>query len=87
MFNFLKRRQKRKAAIQAAVQHFDPGASKQVARRMSAVIAEPDGGYVVRVCYGNTIPPHRAWFIVGPDSFIAPLTFDEVRQYGEREWR
>jgi hypothetical protein len=74
----------RRAAIKMAVVYFEKTKMLKAHRRNSKVIAEEDGGYTVRVCYGHTKLPRRAWIIVNvPKSTIKEVSFNSVRQYGE----
>ena len=54
---------------------------------MARVIADDDQGYVVRLCYGDTIPPRRAYLRVDSEGNISEMELAEVRKYGERPWR
>lgn len=45
---------------------------------------------IVRVCFGDTMPPRRSWFLipVEPDAPVRELTYDEVVPMGESTaWR
>jgi hypothetical protein len=74
----------RRAAISMAVMYFEKTKMLKAHRRISKVIAEEDGGYIVRVCFGHTKPRRRAWITVNvPKSTIKEVSFNSVRQYGE----
>src|SRR5262249_14454723 len=81
------RRQKR-AAIEAAVRHFDATTGRKALPRISSVIGELNGDLVVRVCHGQQKPPGRAWYLVSKDNVVlSELSFEEVVQLGECYWR
>ena len=56
---------------------------------MTVVVASDDDRFIVRVCFGTTLPPQRAWFAVARrDLATTPLTFDEVKEvYDVPIWR
>jgi hypothetical protein len=56
---------------------------------MTVVVASDDDRLIVRVCFGTTRPPQRAWFAVArEDLATTPLTFDEVKEvYNVPIWR
>lgn len=71
---WLEARRQRKAAIAAAVRHFEAATGARALRSMSWVIGCEPRGAVVRVCAeGHVKPPRRTWYVVG--------------QFGERAWR
>ena len=80
-------RAQRRAAIAAAVKHFEIAGGKAV-RGMCEVIGDTERGSVVRVSFGNTRPPNRIWYVVGPSGTVtAELSWTEAEQLGERPWR
>jgi hypothetical protein len=88
LVDWFRRFRDRRAAIKMAVMYFEKTKILKAHSRISKVIAEEDGGYIVRVCYGHKKPPHRAWFNVNvPKSTIEEVSFGSVRQYGERPRR
>ncbi|WP_218932181.1 hypothetical protein [Adhaeretor mobilis] len=54
---------------------------------MAKVIATTDDGFIVRLCFGHTKPPSRAYFKIHESGAVDELEFEQVRQYGERPWR
>jgi hypothetical protein len=57
---------------------------------MMWVVRADERETVIRVCFGDTRPPHRSWFLV-PSELGAPvreLSYDEVVPMGESTaWR
>lgn len=81
-------RRRKRSAVEAAVRHFGAATGKQARSGISGVIGEREGNLVVRVCYGNTKPPGRAWYLIAPDGAIAgELSFEEAQGFGERRWK
>jgi len=74
-------------AAARAVEYFESQKSKQAWRNLCRVIHRDAYHRVVRVCYGKTKPPQRAFFSVPDRGEIVELEFEDVRQYGERPWR
>lgn len=78
------RLRQRRSATSMAVEYFEKTKMLKAHKRISKVIAEDDGGYIVRVCFGHTKPPGRARITVNvPKSTIKEVPFNSVRQYGE----
>ena len=85
LVDWFRRFRDRRAAIKLAVTYFEKTKMLTAHPRISKVIADEDGDYIVRVCYGHKKPPHRAWINVNvPKSTIKEVSFGSVRQYGER---
>jgi hypothetical protein len=81
---WIQRFRSRRSAITMAVEFFEKTKMRRAHRKNSKVIAEEDGGYIVRVCYGDTRVPRRAWITVNvPKSTIKEISFNSVRRYGE----
>lgn len=74
-------------AIRRAREHFVEQYGKDDHRSWARVIAAVDGGFVLRLCYGHTKPPRRAYFRIDGDGNVSEMEFAEVRKYGERPWR
>lgn len=75
------------AAIQSAVRHVRRKYEASVWRSWCCVLGEDDRGVVVRVCYGQLVPPHRKWVIVGADGgIVGELLGFEVERFDEPEW-
>ena len=92
MFGFfskwLQHRCGQRSAVEAAVRHFDATTGKHAHPGISGVIGEREGNFVVRICYGNTKPPGRTWYVVGSDgSVIEELSFEEAKRFDEKLWR
>ena len=86
--NLLRRFRDQRAAIDTAATYFEKTKMLTAHRITTKVVAEDDGGYVVRICYGHTKPLLQAWIIVNIlKSTIKELSFHSVRQYGERQKR
>jgi hypothetical protein len=57
---------------------------------MTWIVRSDAGETVVRVCFGDTRPPHRSWFLVPlePDAPVRELSYDDVVPMGESKvWR
>ena len=77
-----------RSAIKKAVAYFHETNGLAVHSGLSKVIGVSEYGYVVRLCYGDGIPPRRAWFVVVSDELgIAELTFDQAKEFGEKSDR
>ena len=78
-----------RAAISAAVTAFRLNSDERPSKSMTVVVASDDDRLIVRVCFGTTRPPRRAWFAVAlRDLATTPLTFDEVKEvYDVPIWR
>ena len=86
--NSRERRDRHQAAVAAALEHFEATTGQVAHRSGSDVIGEDARGVLVRVCYGSSRPPGRAWFAVGGDGSVnAELTYAEAAAFGERPWR
>lgn len=85
---YFAERRERQEAIAAARQYFEDATGSGSHRGLTSVIHADPSFMIVRVCYGRTKPPGRAWFRVArsPRS-IDELSFEDVTQYGERHWR
>lgn len=78
-------RKRKQTAVKAAISHFE--ATIGTRAHSGKVIGEKGGNFIVRVFYdhGKVKPLRRKWYLLGQhDSVIAELSFDEVRQFGER---
>jgi hypothetical protein len=85
---FFAGRREKAEAIGAAIRRFESAPDRSAHRGISSVLHSDELGFVVRVCYGHTRPPGRAWFRVSRGAAdVQELSFDEVRQYGEKPWR
>jgi hypothetical protein len=53
------------------------------------VLQSDDRRTIIRVCFGNTRPANRSWFLVPAhsDGEVRELTFEEVAPMGEVAWR
>lgn len=83
---WLAARAHRRAVVASAVRHFE-ATGRRAIRGMCVVISEEARGAVVRVCHGDTRPPSRSWFVVGPIGVVAELSWAEAERLGERPWR
>jgi hypothetical protein len=83
---FFRNRSKHLAAIGKAREYFQGNSSQEDHRSMARVIANTDDGLVVRLCFGLTKLPRRAYFKVYESGVIEELKFEQVRQFGERAW-
>jgi hypothetical protein len=79
-------RARRRERVAGAIRHFEVGGQRAI-RGMCAAIAEETRGTIVRVCYGDTRPPRRSWFLVGKDGDVTELSWSETERLGERPWR
>ena len=90
MFGALSRwltaRAERRAAVVLAVRHFE-AAGRRAHGGLCSVIGADARGLVVRVCHGDTKPPSRAWFMVGPGGVVTELGWAQAALLGERPWR
>ena len=85
---FFADRREKAAAVDAAIRRFESAPDHLAHRGISSVIHSDQFGFVVRVCYGQVIPPGRAWFrVLRGSTDVQELSFDEVTQYGENYWR
>jgi hypothetical protein len=86
---WLEAHRQRKAAVIAAVRHFEATTGAQALAGMSCFIGRDPRGAVDRICHGTQVkPPRRVWYVVGPDRrVVAELSFAEARQFGERGWK
>jgi hypothetical protein len=76
------------SVLEAAVAHFKRTDNSFVVRSMSGIWEEIDNGYVVRICYGNTRPPRRAWFFVSSDAkSVVRMSEEEAKPYNKGTWR
>jgi hypothetical protein len=76
---------RRREAAAVAIHCFEAHTGGRGDSRTTYVIHEAAAGFVVRVCYGDTRPPQRAWFWVSADfTTCRTLTFEEVAPLGER---
>jgi hypothetical protein len=83
-----ERRRHRKIALDAAVHHLEESRGVKVTPSAHKLLHHDEIGYIFRVAYGRTRPPHRAYFRVSNDTTnISQLSFDEVVQFGEKPWR
>jgi len=81
----LENRRQNREALRAAVRHFEETGRCDACPGISCVLHSDASSFIVRVYYGHTKPPHRVWFRVSRDlTRIQELSFDDVRQYGER---
>jgi hypothetical protein len=87
LYNYFAERRERQEAIAAARQYFEDATGSFSHRGLASVIHADPSSMIVRVCYGRTKPPGRAWFRVArsPRS-IEELAFEDVTKYGERPW-
>ena len=78
-----------RSAISAALAAFRMNSDERPSKSMTIVVASDDDRLIVRVCFGTTRPPGRAWFTVARRDLAAtPLTFDEVKEvYDVPIWR
>ena len=79
-----------KAAVERAFQYFTEvyGKKQRMSSHWNRVIGEEEGACIVRICYGHTLPPRRAFFRISPDlDNLEELPFRAVVKYGERSWR
>jgi hypothetical protein len=86
---WLDRRRRHRAAVAAAVRHFEATTGWEALPGISAVIGEDSRGTVVRVCHGDDVkPPRRVWSVVAASGAVAAeLTLAEAGRFGERPWR
>ena len=76
------------SVLEAAIAHFKTSDNRVVLRSMSGIWEETDNGYVVRICYGNTRPPRRAWFFVRSDAkSVVRMSDEEAKPYNQGTWR
>ena len=76
------------SVLEAAIAHFKTMDHSVVVRSMSTIWEETDNGYVVRICYGNTRPPRRAWFFVSSDAMsVVRMSEEEAKPYNQGTWR
>ena len=76
------------SVLEAAIALFKTTDNRVVLRSMSGIWEEADNGYVVRICYGNTRPPRRAWFLVSSDAkSVVRMSDEEAKPYNQGTWR
>lgn len=65
------------------------GASGRGTRGSTAIVHSTADETVVRVTFGATRPPRRAWFAVPAraDAPVRELSFEDVVPLGEKPWR
>lgn len=75
-------------AVEAAIAHLARTTGEQTHRGMCKVVADAPERSVVRLCYGMTRPPRRAWFAVSrtEEPAIRELTWEEAQALGEKPW-
>jgi hypothetical protein len=78
--DWLKRRRRHLQADLTAVRHFEKTTGNRSHWSMCCVLGEDERGSVVRVCYGRSKPPRRAWYAVN-DSSVVTLTFDDAARF------
>ncbi len=79
-------RARRRTLVVSAIREFET-AGRRAIRGMCSIIGEEARGTVVRVCYGDTRPPRRAWFVIGPDGSVAELPWAEAQRLDMCAWR
>ena len=85
---WLEQGRRKRSAVKAALHRFNTTTGKPAHPGMSSVIGEKAGDLIVRVCFGNTKPPARVWYLVGLNtSVISELSFEEAQEFGECLWR
>jgi hypothetical protein len=74
---------RRRAAVAAAVRHFEAGGQR--ARPDECQVIGRDGrGLVVRVCFGDMIPCPRTWLVAAPNGeMVGELSWEEAERLGE----
>lgn len=78
----------RRVLIESAIRCLRRQTQDQVHRSLTRILYEDDEKKIVRLCYGNVRPPHRAWFVVKADGAeVEEIPFDSVVEYGEHAWR
>jgi len=83
----LEIRKAKKAAALAILDYFHSINEDTPARCKAKVLHFSDSDAVVRVRFGERLPPERRWFrICHPTQEIEEITFDEARQFGEVPW-
>jgi len=93
MFGYFKRvlknRKRQREAVHTAIRYFENAAQRKAIRAMSRIIATEKNRCIVRVCYGDTRPPHRNFYaIYDSPQEITELEFEEVAiLYNEKPWR
>jgi hypothetical protein len=85
MFGYLKRIVRRRRAERTAAAWFRQ--RNATVTYMARVLDDNDDRAVVRLCFGNSKPPRRAWVSVRHgDASVEPLTWDDVVPFGEKPW-
>ncbi len=87
--DFFAQQREKIDAVAFAKRHFESTSGRSALRRMGSVIHSDELGFVVCVWFDTgSIPPGRAWFRVSRGlANIQQLSFDDVRQFGERPLR
>jgi hypothetical protein len=83
---WLTARTARRVKLNMAIKHFET-TGERASRGMSRVIHEGDRGTVVEICYGDTRPPWRKWYMVSETDDVVELSWEEVQRQGEKPWR
>jgi hypothetical protein len=74
-------------AIDIAMRHVESRTGDRAHRSGTCVLHSDDLAFVIRVCYGRSKPPSRAWLrVLRSAAETQELSFDEVTQYGEKIW-
>lgn len=84
---FFDDRRKERKVIGRAVDCFEKTKGQKTHRGQSIIIYSDGEKSVVRVCYGTSKPPRRAFYEVHTSGKIVGITFHEAKAYGERRWR
>jgi hypothetical protein len=87
MLNPPEHHRRYQGAVDGATKYFETTTGNQAHSSMSRVIAEEADGFIIRVCYGATIPPQRVWYRIDGEGTLSELTFEEAKQFGEKPWR
>jgi hypothetical protein len=88
LVSWIDRVRRRRLARAAARRHLEATTGQRSHLVGSTVLGEHAGGLVVRVCYGDTKPPRRAWYLIGAGGRVArSVSWDEAESVGERPWR
>ena len=91
MLTWLRRQQEiRKAkniAASAVLDYFHSVNETTPVRCKTKVLHFSDSDAVVRVRFGERLPPERRWFRISyPTGKIAEITFAEAQEFGEVAW-
>lgn len=82
----IKKSSRKREALKRATEVFELEKNESSHQGLSSIIDYNEIRCIVRICYGHTKPPRRAFYSVPLEGKIKELNFNEVTQYGEELW-